>query len=231
MKIVVEGAPQSGKTTVSSVVKERYGLCYVSASEAIRTAVHLGNSAFSGTLHSLMEEDHAIPDTLLAKVVKEAVSRPDCSNGFVLDGFPRTKNQAALLKKEGVEVDAILELELSDKVAQSRFGGRWFHPGSLRRYHTTFNPPKEPMRDDITREPLEQSMDDLPEAITQRMLQYRRRMTEVRSVGSSKSAQWLSVDADGNLEAVRTNAFALLDPLYQVTNPPPKAGSSTTWRH
>lgn len=106
MKIIIEGPPQSGKTTVASVVKERYGLCYVSPGEAIRNAVQFTSSPHSAMLKSLIESDELIPDTLLAKVVSEATRRPDCVNGFVLDGFPRTKKQAQLMREEeGVRAD------------------------------------------------------------------------------------------------------------------------------
>lgn len=218
MKIIVEGPPQSGKTTVSSVVKERYGLCYVSTSEAIRTAVHLGNSAHSSTIQQLMDADEGIPDHLLAKIVKEAVARPDCANGFVVDGFPRTRNQALMLKREGVVPDVVVELELSDKTAQQRFGGRWFHPGSSRLYHTLYNPPKVAGKDDVTGEPLEQRPEDTSESILQRMFQYRRQSADVRTCFNASS--WNMVEANGNVETVRNNVFYVLDPLYK-----PHAGS------
>lgn len=212
MKVIIEGPPQSGKTTVSSVIKERYGLCYISTSETIRNAVHLGNSIHSSTIHQLMEADEAIPDALLAKLVKEAANRPDCSNGFVIDGFPRTKNQAQLLKREGVKPGVIVELELSDKTALQRFGGRWFHPASSRIYHTQYNPPKVPGVDDVTGEPLEQRTEDTAESILQRMFQYRRQSADVRTAFSASS--WNMVNADGNVETVRNNVFSVLDPLY-----------------
>lgn len=213
MKIIVEGPPQSGKTTVSSVVKERYGLCYVSTSEAIRTAVHLGNSAHSSTIQQLMDADEGIPDHLLAKIVKEAVARPDCANGFVVDGFPRSRNQALMLKREGVVPDVVVELEMSDNTAQQRFGGRWFHPGSARLYHTLYNPPKVAGKDDITGEPLEQRPEDTSESILQRMFQYRRQSADVRSCFPTSS--WNTVEANGNVETVRNNVFYVLDPLYK----------------
>eukprot|EP00796_Vickermania_ingenoplastis_P006323 gene6323-4551_t len=225
MKIIIEGPPQSGKTTVSSVVKERYGLCYVSTSEAVRTAVHLGNSAHSSALQQLMDADEAIPDQLLAKIVKEAISRPDCANGYVVDGFPRTKTQATLLRREGVQPDAVVELDMSDRTAQVRFGGRWFHPGSSRMYHTLYNPPKTPMKDDVTGEDLQQKNEDTAESIQQRMFHYRRQISDVRSCFGA--SLWNTVEADGNVEAVRNNVFYVLDPLYKPPKPHADAPSST----
>jgi len=202
MKLIIEGPPQGGKTTVSSVVKERYGLCYVSASEAVRNAVHLGNSAYSNTLKQLIDSDEMIPDTLLVKVVSEATRRPDCVNGFVLDGFPRTKKQSTLMQEyEKVKVDAVVELDITDSVLQSRFGGRLFHPPSGRMYHTQYNPPRNEGKDDVTGEPLDQRPEDKPEAIMQRLFQYRRQVAEVKSTFNSDV--WVTAEANGNVEAVR----------------------------
>lgn len=223
MKIVMEGPPQGGKTTVASVVKERYGLCYVSTSEAVRNAVRLGNSAYSSQLKQLIDNDEPIPDSLEVKVVSEATRRPDCVNGFVLDGFPRTRKQSRLMQDlENVKVDIVVALEISDSELQTRFGGRWYHPKSGRIYHTFYNPPLTAGKDDYTGEPLVQHLEDTPEGIRQRMSQYRQQLSEVRSTFAGNS--WVTVEASGNVESVRNNVFAVLDPLYfaQTSKKAPK---------
>ncbi|KPI87659.1 adenylate kinase 2 [Leptomonas seymouri] len=232
MKIVIEGPPQGGKTTVASVVKERYGLCYVSTSEAVRNAVHLGNSAHSTMLKQLIDNDELIPDSILVKVVSEATQRPDCINGFVLDGFPRTRKQSKLLQEmENVKVDTVVELEVPDNVQQSRFGGRWFHTKSGRVYHTVYNPPLVAGRDDDSGEPLEQRQEDKPDMIMQRMFQYRRQLSELRTTFSNEA--WTTVEASGSVESVRNNVFAVLDPLYYAQNSKKMksthSGRSTSW--
>ncbi|KAK7196633.1 adenylate kinase 2 [Novymonas esmeraldas] len=222
MRIVVEGPPQGGKTTVASVVKERYGLCYVSTSEAVRNAVHLGNSAYSAQLKQLIDSDELIPDSLLVRVVSEATRRPDCINGFVLDGFPRTRKQSRLMQEsENVQVDTVVELEIADSGLQSRFGGRWYHAKSGRVYHTLYNPPLAAGKDDDTGEPLEQHSEDKPEMIMQRMFQYRRQLSDLRHTFPSDT--WLTVEANGNVESVRNNVFAVLDPLYFAHTSTPTA--------
>lgn len=226
MRIIIEGPPQSGKTTVSSVVKERYGLCYVSTSEAVRNAVQLGNSAYSSTLKQLINNDEVIPDTLLVKVVGEATRRPDCVNGFVLDGFPRTKKQSKLLQEyEKVKIDSVVELDITDNVLQTRFGGRWFHPGSGRMYHSFYNPPKVEGKDDNTGEPLEQRQEDKPDMIMQRTFQYRRQIAEVKTTFGSN--QWVAVEANGNVESVRNNVFAVLDPMKRAAQDSAAAGKAS----
>lgn len=229
MKVFIEGAPQSGKTTVASVVKERYGLCYVSSSEAVRSAVHLGNSVHSSAIQQLIQSDEGIPDTLMAKVIKEAIHRPDCAHGYVIDGFPRSGNQAQLLKREGVVPDVVVELDLSDKTALQRFGGRWFHAASGRIYHTLYNPPKVEGKDDITNQPLEQKTEDTTEAILQRLFQYRRQSEDVRKAFGSLS--WSTVSADRNVEAVRNEVFCVLDPLRKPLSAsiPTKVIQSKSW--
>ncbi|CAG9581725.1 adenylate kinase 2 [Leishmania major strain Friedlin] len=213
MKIVMEGPPQGGKTTVASVVKERYGLCYVSTSEAVRNAVRLGNSAYSSQLKQLIDNDERIPDSLEVKVVSEATRRPDCVNGFVLDGFPRTRKQSKMMQDlENVKVDIVVELEISNSELQTRFGGRWYHPKSGRIYHTFYDPPLNAGKDDYTGEPLVQHLEDTPERIQERMSQYRQQLSEVRSTFARDA--WVTVEASGNVESVRNNVFAVLDPLY-----------------
>ncbi|EPY28942.1 adenylate kinase [Strigomonas culicis] len=230
MKVIIEGPLQGGKTTVSSVVKERYGLCYVSSAEAVRNAIQVGSFPYSNTLKQLMEKGEAIPDTLLVKAVSDATRRPDCANGFVLDGFPRTKRQALLLQEfEKVQADVVVEMDLADHVMQARFGGRQFHPGSGRLYHTIYNPPIHPGKDDATGEPLQQKEEDTPDAIAQRMLQYRRLIAEVR--GTFRADQWVPVDASGNIEAVRNNVFAVLDALQMsVLNAKVSTAKKAWWK-
>ncbi|GET92100.1 adenylate kinase b, putative [Leishmania tarentolae] len=213
MRIVIEGPPQGGKTTVASVVKERYGLCYVSTSEAVQNAVRLGNSAYSSQLKQLIDKGERIPDWLEVKVVSEATRRPDCVNGFVLDGFVRTRAQSRMMHDlENVKVDAVVELGIPDSELQTRFGCRWYHPKSGRIYHTVYNPPLTAGKDDYTGEPLVQHSEDTPERIQQRMCQYRQRLSEVRS--TLLGTAWVTVEASGNVESVRNNVFAVLDPLY-----------------
>lgn len=214
---------------MASVVKERYGICYVSSSEAVRTAVHLGNSIHSSAIQQLIQADEGVPDALMAKVIKEAISRPDCAHGFVIDGYPRSRNQAQLLRREGVNPDVVVELELSDKTALQRFGGRWLHPGSGRLYHTTYNPPKVEGKDDVTNEPLEQKPEDTTEAILQRLFHYRHQSEDVRHAFSS--SKWTTVSGDGNVEAVRNEVFAVLDPLRKplYSSSPQKVEQKKSW--
>ncbi|EPY38600.1 adenylate kinase 2 [Angomonas deanei] len=174
--------------------------------------MQIGNSQFSSTVKQIIDNGEVIPDTLLVKVVSEAIRRPDCINGFVLDGFPRTKKQATLMQDfEKISADAVIELGIPASVMQQRFGGRYHHPASGRMYHTVYNPPEEAGKDDITGEPLVQNNEDKPEAIAQRMQAYQKQVADVRSTFTDN--QWVPVDASGNVESVRNNVFTVLDPL------------------
>ncbi|KAG5468508.1 hypothetical protein CUR178_01340 [Leishmania enriettii] len=116
MKIVLERPPQGGKTTFALVAKERYGLCYVSTSEAVRNAVYLSNNACSSQLKHLIDNDELIPEPLVVKAVAKATRRPDCINSFILDDFPRTRKQLKLPQdSENVEVDKVVVLEIADR--------------------------------------------------------------------------------------------------------------------
>ncbi|XP_024535327.1 adenylate kinase 4 [Selaginella moellendorffii] len=114
-----------------------------------------------------------VSDDLVIGIIDEAIQKPSCKKGFILDGFPRTVAQAekldAMLSKQGVKVDKVLNFEIPDSVLEERITGRWVHPPSGRSYHTKFAPPKVPGRDDVTGEPLIQRKDDTAEVLKSRL--------------------------------------------------------------
>ena len=91
---------------------------------------------------ALMDEGKLVPDELTVALVKDRISQPDCANGFLLDGFPRTIPQADALKDSGVKIDYVLEFDVPDEVIVERMSGRRVHQASGRSYHIVYNPPK-----------------------------------------------------------------------------------------
>ena len=105
-------------------------------------------------------------------MTERRIAQPDCSNGFIIDGFPRTIAQAEALRCAGIDIDFVVEIEVADDEILRRMSGRRIHPGSGRIYHIDFNPPKAPGKDDVTGEPLVQRPDDNEETVRKRIANY-----------------------------------------------------------
>ncbi|RNF16283.1 putative adenylate kinase, partial [Trypanosoma cruzi] len=211
MHLFVLGPPGSGKTSISTVLKERYGVCHVTPSDAVSHAVEYIGSAFGDQLR-LLEEGKPIPDWLLTRVVAEATRGPDCSNGFLLDDFPKTAEQARLLNEEGVKPDAIVLLNFADNLLIERFCGRWVHPVSGRMYHTLYDPPKVKGRDDVTGQPLVQRPEDSEDAVRERLANFRQNLNALRLVYSDERL-WHTVEGYAAVDTVQRSICRVLDPI------------------
>jgi adenylate kinase len=130
-----------------------------------------------------MDKGALVSDDLVVGIIDEALKRPSCSKGFILDGFPRTVVQAqkldAVLDKQGVKVDKVINFEIEDSILEERITGRWIHQASGRSYHSKFAPPKVAGRDDVTGEPLIQRKDDTVEVLTKRLASFHEQTTPV----------------------------------------------------
>jgi adenylate kinase len=137
-----------------------------------------------------MDKGALVSDDLVVGIIDEALKRPSCSKGFILDGFPRTVVQAqkldAVLEKQGVKIDKVLNFEIDDSVLEERITGRWIHPASGRSYHNKFAPPQVPGKDDITGEPLIQRKDDTADVLKSRLDSFHRQTTPVIEYYSQK---------------------------------------------
>lgn len=120
-----------------------------------------------------MEAGQLVSDDLVVGIISEAITRPECRTGFILDGFPRTVVQAQkldeMLAARGASVDKVLNFSVPDAVLVERVTGRWIHAASGRSYHTKFAPPRVPGVDDVTGEPLMQRKDDNAETLKSRL--------------------------------------------------------------
>jgi adenylate kinase len=119
-----------------------------------------------------MDSGALVSDDIIIALVKERIAQPDCANGFLFDGFPRTIVQADAMKAAGVKLDYVLEIDVPDSAIIERMSGRRVHAASGRTYHDRFNPPKVAGRDDITGEPLIQRADDEEETVKKRLAVY-----------------------------------------------------------
>ncbi len=177
-RIVLIAPPGAGKSTQATRLAEQFGIPWISTGELLRAAVREG-TPLGETARVYMERGEMVPDDVVIALVRERLACPDCENGFILDGFPRTTAQAEALRAAGVPLDYVVELELDDAEAILRLSGRRVHPASGRSYHVVFQPPKVAGKDDVTGEDLVQRADDTEEAVRTRLQVYRRQTEPV----------------------------------------------------
>ena len=166
--------------------------------EAIKNKTEIGMKA-----KVLMDAGKLVGDDVVAGIVAEAIKGPECKRGFILDGFPRTVNQAQildrLLAKQNVSINKVINLEIDDELLVKRITGRLIHRSSGRSYNIYFNPPKVAGIDDITGEPLYKRDDDNESALRTRLGEFHAQTTPVLKHYQSKV---LTINADDNMDKI-----------------------------
>jgi adenylate kinase len=216
MKLILLGGPGAGKGTQAAFITEKYGIPQISTGDMLRAAVKAG-SAMGLAAKKVMDAGGLVSDDIILGLITERLKQPDCANGFLLDGFPRTLPQAEALRAQGVELDFVLEIDVSDEEIIRRMSGRRVHPGSGRTYHVMFNPPKVEGKDDATGEPLIQRDDDKEETVrkrlaiyhsqTQPLIEYYSKWSGSGATGAPKHCK---VSGVGSLDSIRSAVFAAL---------------------
>ena len=171
MRVILLGAPGAGKGTQAKFITEKFGIPQISTGDMLRAAVKAGTE-LGLIAKGVMDSGGLVSDDLIINLVKERIAQPDCVNGFLFDGFPRTIPQAEALVKAGVELDHVLEIAVEDEEIVQRIAGRRVHEASGRVYHTVYNPPKVEGKDDVTGGDLVQRKDDTEETVRHRLSVY-----------------------------------------------------------
>merc|ERR1719333_1110652 len=183
--MILFGPPGAGKGTHAPRIVARMGIPQLSTGDMLRAAVAAG-SEVGKQAKDVMASGGLVSDELVVSIIKDRIAEEDCKGGFILDGFPRTVEQAkmldAMLETSGDKVSLVLALEVPDEVLTERICGRWVHKASGRSYHVKFAKPKSlgegdspseaTMLDDETGEPLMQRADDTEEALAKRLQGY-----------------------------------------------------------
>ncbi|MGP1956528.1 MAG: adenylate kinase [Arsenophonus sp. NC-PE1-MAG3] len=171
MRIIFLGAPGTGKGTQAEFIMTKYGIPQISTGNMLRTTVKT-NTKLGLKIKELMDNGKLVTNELVIALVKQRIIQNDCRNGFLLDGFPRTIQQAEAMRDMGIAVDYVLEFDVPDKIILERIVGRRVHTSSGRVYHVKFNPPKIANRDDITGEELSIRKDDQEDTLCKRLIEY-----------------------------------------------------------
>ena len=164
MRIILLGMPGAGKGTQAQIIEEELTIANVSTGAILRE-VSKSESDLGQKVQTYLNSGQLVPDEIIIEMLVERISKDDCNNGFILDGFPRNIEQAKSLDQAGVSIDLVIYLKILEEQIIERMSGRRIHLASGRSYHTTFNPPKVDGKDDLTGEDLVQRSDDKPDVI------------------------------------------------------------------
>jgi adenylate kinase len=216
VNIILLGAPGVGKGTQAQFMTENYSIPQISTGDMLREAIKAG-SELGLRVKSVMDSGALVTDEIIIDLVKERITQQDCSNGFLLDGFPRTIPQAEALVAADVNIDGVIEIKVPDEEIVSRLSGRRVHVDSGRVYHVIYNPPKVEGKDDVTGEDLIQRADDSEDTVQERLKVYREQTEPLvtfyqeRAAKSDGDLVYEAIEGTGSTEEIRGKIFSILD--------------------
>jgi adenylate kinase len=216
MRLILLGPPGAGKGTQANFITQAYSIPQISTGDMLRGAIAAG-TPLGKAAKAVMDTGSLVSDDIIVALVTERLKAPDCANGYLFDGFPRTIAQADAVRGAGVAIDYVLEIEVPDAAIVERMGGRRVHVASGRTYHVRYNPPRVAGKDDVTGEDLIQREDD-DEATVRRRLEIYHAQTEPliayyvkwAATGDPRAPRYRKVDGMGSVEVIRDACLAAL---------------------
>jgi adenylate kinase len=216
MRLILLGAPGAGKGTQASFICQHYAIPQISTGDMLRAAVKAGTE-MGLAAKKVMDAGGLVGDDIIIGLVKERIAQPDCANGFLFDGFPRTIPQADAMKHAGVKLDYVLEIDVPFEAIIERMSGRRVHVASGRTYHVRFNPPKREGIDDLSGEALIQRDDDKEDTVKKRLEVYSaqtRPLVEYYSSWAERepalAPRYRAISGQGSVEDITARAFKAL---------------------
>jgi adenylate kinase len=216
MRLILLGGPGAGKGTQAVYIRDKFGIPQISTGDMLRA--HVKNGTELGlAAKKIMDSGALVSDDIIIGMVKQRIAEPDCKNGFLFDGFPRTIPQADAMKAAGVSLDYVVEIAVDDQAIIERMSGRRVHLPSGRSYHVKFNPPKAAGKDDVTGEDLIQREDDKEETVKKRLEVYHAQTeplvkyySDWAKSGSGGAPKYVRIPGVGKVEEIRDRIFAAL---------------------
>ena len=216
MRLILLGGPGAGKGTQATYIKEKYGIPQISTGDMLRAHVKNGTE-LGKAAKKIMDSGALVSEDIIIGMVKERINEPDCANGFLFDGFPRTIPQADAMKHAGIKLDYVVEIAVDDAEIIERMSGRRSHLPSGRTYHIRFNPPKVAGKDDVTGEDLVQREDDKEETVKKRLSVYHEQTEPLVAyyrnwaTGDEIDApRYVKIAGVGKVDAIRDKIFTEL---------------------
>jgi adenylate kinase len=217
MRLILLGPPGAGKGTQAAAITAAYGIPQISTGDMLRGAIKAG-TPLGQAAKKVMDAGSLVSDEIIIGLVRERLKAPDCAQGYLFDGFPRTIPQADAMKDAGVAIDYVLEIDVPDAAIVERMAGRRVHVASGRTYHVKFNPPKVAGKDDVTGEDLIQRDDDKEETVRKRLAVYHAQTKPLvdyyerwAATGDARAPKYRRVDGMGSVEAIRDACLAALE--------------------
>jgi adenylate kinase len=214
MRIILLGAPGAGKGTQAQFLTKRYNIPQISTGDMLRAAIKAGTD-MGKMAKAAMDAGKLVTDEIIIGLVKDRIAEDDCKNGYLLDGFPRTLAQADAVTNAGINIDAVIEIDVPDAEIVKRMSGRRAHLASGRTYHILYNPPKIEGKDDATGEELVQRDDDKEEVVLDRLKVYHEQTKPLIGYYKEQAANnpditYITVDGTANIADVEASIIAKL---------------------
>ena len=201
MNLILLGMPGAGKGTQAEFIQKDFGLANISTGAMMRE-VSRSESELASKVQSFLSSGTLVPNEIIVEMLVERIQQDDCSNGFLLDGFPRNLEQGKALDNANISIDLVLYLSIEEAEIISRMSGRRVHLASGRSYHIVHNPPKKEGFDDITGEALIQREDDNPEVIKKRLSVYYNETEPLLEFYKNKNLKFIEIDASKSVDVV-----------------------------
>ena len=216
MRIILLGPPGAGKGTQAQVITQQFQIPQISTGDMLRAAVKAG-SELGVAAKKIMDAGGLVSDEIIIGLVKERLTQPDCVNGCLFDGFPRTIPQAQALINAGINIDHVVEIAVPDAEIISRLSGRRVHPASGRVYHIDHNPPKIAGKDDVSGDDLVQRDDDKEETIKKRLEIYHEQTVQLvgfyqqlAASGDTTAPKYAKVEGVGSVDSISAKVSSVL---------------------
>ena len=216
MRLILLGPPGAGKGTQAAFLCRHFGVPQISTGDMLRAAVKAG-TPLGLAAKQVMDAGLLVGDDLILGLVEQRIAEPDCAQGFLFDGFPRTIPQAEAMRERKVRLDAVLEIDVPDDDIVERMSGRRVHVASGRTYHVRFAPPKVDGKDDPTGEDLVHRIDDHAETVQRRLAVYREQTRPLvdyyagwAASGDAEAPRYRRIGGSGAVDAVTKRALEAL---------------------